>query len=159
VETTASALGNGLVALLESAEGARGGLTANAVDELVRIDAPVQFVARFAASDLVLAGSRIGAGTGILAVLGAANHDPTVFPEPDRLVLGRPEAARQVGFGAGAHRCLGAGLARLTVATTFDGLLRRFPHLSLAGAPVRAQRATLRTLARLEVHLADADGH
>jgi cytochrome P450 len=84
-------------------------------------------------------------------LLGAANRDPDVFPEPDRLDLGRENAHRHVAFGGGHHFCLGAALARLEGAIAIGSLVRRFPQLELAGDPVRRTTFTLRGLEHLPV--------
>ena len=88
-----------------------------------------------------------------VTLLGAANRDPAVFPEPDRLDLGR-ENVRHLSFGLGTHFCLGAGLARLEARLAFEGLLARFPRISLASdAPEYRPNPFLRGLRSLPVRL------
>ena len=74
-------------------------------------------------------------GESVLTVLGAANHDPTVFDDPHALRLERPNANRHLAFGAGIHYCLGASLARLEASIAITSLIRRFPSLELVGEP------------------------
>jgi cytochrome P450 len=91
------------------------------------------------------------AGDKAFLFLGAANRDPSQFPDPDRLVLDRPNARTHYSFGGGAHVCLGAPLARLNFATGMRHLFDRLPGLTL-GAPVEWQD-TLINWGPSEVHL------
>jgi cytochrome P450 len=77
----------------------------------------------------------LDAGQRLLTLLGAANRDPAVFPDPGRLVLDRT-GEPPLSFGGGIHYCLGAPLARLEAEIAFPALLRRFPALELTGTPV-----------------------
>ena len=155
-ETTTGLLSNGLVALLaHPGQAARlrtePGLAAAAVEEeLLRYDSPVQFAGRFAAAGLDVAGLSLSEGQRVIALVGAANRDPQVFSEPDRLILDRAEQP-PLSFGGGIHYCLGAPLARLEAQIAFPALLSRFPRLSLAGEPVRRDGITLRGHASLPV--------
>ncbi|GAA3440677.1 cytochrome P450 [Planomonospora venezuelensis] len=133
-ETTANMLGLGTLLLLRHPDqlalvrqGAPG-----AADELLRylsiIDA-VMF--RGAKEDLTLGGQRIRAGEFGLASLGAANRDPALCEDPDRLDVTRPRTAH-VALGFGPHQCLGQNLARLELEVALQALLRRFPGLRAA---------------------------
>jgi len=73
-------------------------------------------------------------GQKIAALLGSANRDPAVFPEPDRMDVTR-DPNPHIGFGAGIHFCLGSPLARLELQISVPALLRRFPRLALAEEP------------------------
>jgi cytochrome P450 len=84
-------------------------------------------------------------------LLGAANHDPAAFNDPDRLDLGRENANRHLAFGGGHHFCLGAALARLEGEVAIPSLVRRFPTIDLSGEPVRRTTFTLRGLEHLPV--------
>lgn len=136
-ETTTNLIGNGCLALLrQPSELARlrrepEGL-ANAVDECLRFDSPVQATSRVLPEDMEIEGLRIPRGEEIGLLLWAANRDPAVFPEPDRFDVGREEARQHLSFGHGIHFCLGANLARAEGQAAFAGLLRRFPELTLA---------------------------
>jgi cytochrome P450 len=90
----------------------------------------------------------------LVPLLGAANHDPDEFAEPERLDLGRENANRHLAFGGGHHFCLGAALARLEGAVAIGTLVRRFPGIELAGEPVRKTTFTLRGLEHLPVAIA-----
>ncbi|MEU7190298.1 cytochrome P450 [Streptomyces sp. NPDC045369] len=107
-----------------------------AVAELLRYEAPVQFVIRLAAQDLTLAGQHIKAGQLVVLLLAAANRDPRAFPDPDRLHLTRtPNHHLTLGFGI--HSCLGTALARLQGEITLSRLAARMPHLRPAGDTIR----------------------
>lgn len=154
-ETTVNLIANGVLALLrhpDQIDAVRADPVA-AVDELLRYDSPVQLTQRVVLEDLEVAGQPVRAGDELVLVLGAANRDPAAFADPNRLDVTRPDARRHVSFGGGVHHCLGAALARLEGAVAIDGLLARFPDITLAGAPVRRPTFTLRGLEALPVAL------
>jgi pimeloyl-[acyl-carrier protein] synthase len=100
------------------------------VEELLRYDSPVRVTVRTALADTTLAGESVRAGEQVIAMLDAANHDPAVFVSPDTLDVTR-DASRHVAFGAGAHYCLGAALARAEAQVAFAALTA-LPELELA---------------------------
>ena len=135
-ETTTNLIGNGLLALLrepDELERLRRDLTLlpTAIEELLRFDGPVQATVRVAREDVEIGGHRLEAGSLILVGIGAANHDPDVFEDPERLDIGR-DPNPHLAFGFGAHFCLGAPLARLEGEIAFRALLERFPRLALS---------------------------
>ena len=111
-----------------------------AVEELLRFDAPVQAVFRFARRETVLGSVRIPAGDGVVAMLGAGNRDPAKFPDPDRLDVTRDDG-RPLSFSLGAHHCIGASLARAAAAVMIEALTRRFPLLRVSRAQSAVRRA------------------
>ena len=140
LETTANLIGNGLLSLLRNPlqlERLRSdpALISSAVEELLRYESPSQHTVRVALEDAELAGRLISRGEAVIAVLGAANRDPAIFPEPDRLDLGRRDN-RHLAFGWAGHFCFGAPLARIEAQIAFGTLLRRLPHLSLEPEPL-----------------------
>jgi hypothetical protein len=144
-ETTVSLIGNAVPLLvahrdqLEALQADRSGW-ANAVDEVLRYDAPVQVTVRIASRATEIADVPVHEGRGIVLLLGAANRDPDVFTDPDRFDVTRPDARLHLAFSAGIHYCVGAQLARLEAAIGLETLFERFPDLVLAGQPER--RAT-----------------
>lgn len=103
----------------------------SAVEELLRFNGPAfMSTARFAASDVELAGVQIHKGDLVLAMLTSANHDETQFTHPDELDIVR-DVKRHLAFGQGIHICLGAPLARLEGDIAFTTLLQRMPELRL----------------------------
>jgi cytochrome P450 len=162
-ETTVNLIGNGMLALMRNrAElerlAADPALDANAIDELLRYDGPVQASRRVTLVDLEIGGRTIPAHSFVLTSLASANRDPAHFgPTAEALDLGRANATDHVSFGGGFHHCLGAALARLEGQVALGGLVRRFPHIELTGEPlVYNGRLVLRGLSALPVALADA---
>jgi cytochrome P450 len=155
-ETTTHLIGNGLLALLRNPDQldrirADRSLLRPAVEELLRYDSPVQIAARTAYEDLTIGGHHIEAGSIILALLGAANHDPAHFSDPEHLDVGRSEGA-PISFGGGIHFCLGAALARMEGQIVLDRLLDRFGTIELIDdQPTHRDSLTLRGLVDLRV--------
>ncbi|MFJ6137224.1 cytochrome P450 [Kitasatospora sp. NPDC092286] len=119
-------------------------LRPGAVEESLRWDSPVMMTERIAARPRVLAGTVVPAGGSVTVVLAAANRDPARHRDPDAFLVRRPDT-RVLSFGAGAHYCLGAALARLEGAALLGQLLDRFPDLAIAGPPVRRAAVSLRS--------------
>jgi cytochrome P450 len=94
------------------------------VEETLRYDATGQALARTVATDFTAYGQTIPAGERLLLLIGAANRDPAVFPEPDRYDLDR-DTSELISFGAGRHYCLGANLARLEARVALTEFARR----------------------------------
>ncbi|KAA2254090.1 cytochrome P450 [Solihabitans fulvus] len=140
-ETTVNLIGNGALALLADADARRRlvedpSTAEDVVEEVLRYDTPVQYTARFALETVELDDVVLRKDDGVLLLLAAANHDPSVFAEPNRFDPTRANNREHLAFSAGIHYCLGAGLARIEAAAALGGLFRRFPGLSVAG-PVR----------------------
>jgi cytochrome P450 len=114
----------------------RPALLPNAVEELLRFTPLTVSAAypRYATVDIELAGGTVPAGSPVLTSTNAANRDPDVFDEPDRLDLTRP-APRHLAFGHGSHHCAGAPLARMELQVALGTLLQRMPGIGLAGEP------------------------
>lgn len=158
-ETTVNLIGNGTNALLDHPDerarlAADPELTANAIEELLRWDSPVQFSRRIMLEPVELHGNVFEPGDLVMTCLGAANRDPEKFgPTADRLDLARPDAREHVSFGSGVHHCLGAALARLEGQEAIGRLVRRFPNLERAGAPTHNTRIVLRGYDALPITL------
>lgn len=136
-ETTVNLIGNGMLALLLHPDQwqrlrRERDLLPTAIEEMVRYDCPVERAPmRFAAEDAEIDGVWIRRGDLVSAVLGSANRDPAEFVEPDRFDISRTPN-RHLGFGVGAHYCLGAALARLEGRIALDALLERLAAPRLA---------------------------
>lgn len=135
-ETTVNLIGNGVLALMSNRDQwdhlrEDPSLARHGVEELLRYDSPVQLTSRNASVDIELDGKCINAGQHVIFLLGAANHDPAVFSNPDDLDLGRSDV-RHLSFGGGIHFCVGAPLARLEGGIAFESLVAAFPDLHLA---------------------------
>ena len=154
-ETTANLIANGVLALLgqpdELAALRAGDVPIElAVDELLRHDGPVQLVQRVVLEDLDVNGTTIPAGDQMVLLFGAANRDPDVFHDPERLDLSR-HPNPHLAFSSGIHACLGASLARMEAAVVLRQLLDRFPKLRLDGHPRWRDTFVLRGLRSLPV--------
>jgi len=131
-ETTASALGNAVLALLRNPDERKRlcddpSLIESAVEEFLRYDPPVQATDRIATRDCEIRGKRIRKGQLVVTLLAAANRDPERFANPERLDLGRRDNTH-LSFSHGVHFCLGAQLARAELQIAIATLLRRHPH-------------------------------
>ena len=102
-----------------------------AVDELLRLESPIPFVARVVAEPVALPGGQLEPGARVLAMLAAANRDPAVFTRPDEPVLDRTPNPH-LAFGGGGHFCLAGPLVRSGGAVFLRELARRFPAVRLA---------------------------
>lgn len=153
---TANLLGNALLALLrhpdELALLSSGSVpVADAVFELARYDSPLQVQRRIAIGDTELGGQAVAAGELVLVMVGAANRDPAVFDDPDRLDL-RREAGSGLAFGTGGHRCVGAPLARLQVVAVLETVVPVLARVRLhPSGPRWRANGLLRGLAALPV--------
>jgi cytochrome P450 len=136
-ETTSNLLGSLLLHLLSVPSRwdevrDNPGLIPDAVEEALRIDAPVQVLHRVTTCPLSLDGVALPSGTKVLVPFGAANHDEAVFDDPDRFDLHRARATRHhLAFSKGVHYCLGAPLARLEGRVALEVLAERLPDLRL----------------------------
>jgi cytochrome P450 len=157
-ETTTNLIGNGLLALLRNPDQMKllrdnPELISSAVDELLRYDSPVQWIARVANEDLELRGQRIKRGDIVIGSLGSANRDPEVFDDPDRLDIKRKNG-KHIAFGHGEHYCIGAMLARIEGEIAIGTVIRRFPKLRLNTRRVKWNRNIIfRGLKALRVQL------
>ncbi|WP_328689071.1 cytochrome P450 [Streptomyces caniferus] len=151
-ETTAHLISNGTAALLTHPDQLRlvkddPALLPRAVHELMRWCGPVQMTQlRYATADVDLAGTPIRQGDAVQLILVSANFDPRHYTDPDRLDLTRHPAGHaenHVGFGHGAHYCLGATLAKQEGEVAFGKLLTHYPDISLGIAPERLERTPL----------------
>jgi len=159
-ETTANQISLSLLVLLNHPAElgklrADPGLIPGAVEELLRYTrlSGGLPLARVTMEEVELGGVTIPAGEVVLPLYSAANRDPSVFSDPDRLDVSRPPAGH-LAFGAGAHHCVGAQLARLELQEAFRGLLGRLPGLRLArpAAELRFKPGkTVRSLRELPV--------
>lgn len=147
-ETTMNLICNALVALAQWPD-ERGrvladpSLVRSAVEEVLRYESPVQLGNRITTCSAEIGGEKLAPGTPVQLVIGAANRDADVFPDPDRFDVGR-EPNRHLAFASGPHQCVGLSLARLEARIGIGRFLARFPRYELSAAPVRSPRARFR---------------
>ena len=160
-ETTVNLLGNGIRLLLDAPQhldalSRRPELWPNAVEEILRLESPVQLTARLAIKDVEVAGRRLKQGDLVLVYLAAANRDPSVFPDPHRFDIERPNAGKHLAFSGGRHFCLGAALARAEGEVGLRTFFERFPEARAAGTGSRRDTRVLRGWSSLPVVLGPA---
>lgn len=157
-DTTTNLIGNGIFTLLthpDQFELLRSdrSLIPSAVEEILRVESPVQYVSRTASEEFELGGYKIKKQQGVFLSVGAANRDPTQFSEPDRVDIQR-QNNHHLAFIAGVHYCLGTHLARLEGQLVLNALLDRFSRIELIGEPVQWKpNPVIRSLKRLDVRV------
>jgi len=160
-ETTVNLLGNGIRMLLDNPEhlgtlSRHPELWPNAVEEILRLESPVQLTARFALKDTEIAGKQVGQGELVVVYVAAANRDPAVFTDPNRFDIERENAGRHLAFSGGRHFCLGAALARAEGEVGLRAFFDRFPEVRAAGAGSRRDTRVLHGWSTLPVALGPA---
>lgn len=158
-ETTVSLIANGLLTLLDH-PGTLAALrddpvtTAPAVvEELLRLQPPLQLVHRHAREDMDVCGTHVPRGTTMVLLLAGANRDSTAFGCPHSFDAARTDASRHLSFGLGAHYCLGAALGRLEAELAFTRFAQRVVGPELAEGPPRYRpHVVLRGPASLPLH-------
>ena len=152
-ETTVNLLGNGIRMLLNAPDELAilkedPSLWPNAVEEILRLDSPVQLTGRVCRNDTVVAGTPVRKGEFVVIYLAAANRDPAVFNDPHRFDVRRPNAGKHLAFSGGRHFCLGAALARMEGEVGLRQFFTRFPNAQLAGDGTRRDTRVLRGWSR-----------
>lgn len=160
-ETTVNLLGNGIRMLLDHPEhlatlSQRPHLWAGAVEEILRLESPVQLTARCALNDTEVAGVPVERDELVVVYVAAANRDPAVFTDPNRFDIERDNAGRHLAFSGGRHFCLGAALARAEGEVGLRAFFDRFPDVRAAGAGSRRDTRVLRGWSALPVALGPA---
>jgi pimeloyl-[acyl-carrier protein] synthase len=157
-ETTVNLMGNGVLALLRAPTQwkelcANPSLANSAVEEMLRIDTPVQRASRIALAETTLAGHVIEEGEMINILIGGANRDAARFSNPDQFIVNRADGPH-LSFAAGPHYCVGASLARVEAQIAMAGLATRVPGLRLdTDEPVFRPNPILRGLEALPVSI------
>jgi cytochrome P450 len=156
-ETTVNLIGNAILAMLRNpiewaALSADAGRAPPIVEETLRYDPPVQMVGRIALDNMAIGGVEVPAGDIMFLLLAAAQRDPAEFDRPDTFDPDRG-VLRHLGFGRGAHYCLGAPLARLEAGAALSAVTARFPGARLDAEPRYKSNVTLRGLSELRVAL------
>jgi cytochrome P450 len=159
IETTTNLLGNMVLALAGHPEQWQKlkddrSLIGSAVIESLRFDAPIQNFFRTATHPYVVDGVEIPQGARVMLVFGAANRDPSHYTDPDTFRAER-NPTDHVAFGAGIHRCLGAGLAELEGRIVLEQLLDRVDEIEIAGDVVRTTNPTLRGALKLPMRFGE----
>ncbi|HEY0275584.1 MAG TPA: cytochrome P450, partial [Paenirhodobacter sp.] len=152
-EATVHTLGNGVKTLLETRTGAAALTPAHApgtVEEILRYDPALHLFSRWVYEDIEIGGEIFRRGDRIGVLLGGANRDPGTWQDPDSFDPTRP-VQTNFSFGAGAHFCIGAPLARLELTTALPILFDRLPGLRLAAPPKYSDLYHFHGLERLDL--------
>lgn len=141
-ETTANLFGNMLHAMAQFPELYRllekdPSRIPDAIEEVLRWDSPVQGMYRLTKCEVEIAGTTIPAGKMVLAMIGSANRDETVFANPNVLDFDRNSKTKHLAFGVGHHTCLGAPLSRMEARVGMEVFVEHATNPQLAGEPVR----------------------
>lgn len=122
------------------------------ISEMLRIDTPEQFVTRVALEDIDISGETLPAGGIVLGLIGSANMDETVFPDPETFDYARPDLTRlQMAFGAGQHGCHGQLLARAQAECAIGALVERFPEYRISGPVTHRHTEFIRNIYELPI--------
>jgi hypothetical protein len=157
-ETTTKLLGNAAYWLWRNPDQrarvrAEPALVPRWVEETLRYDNSTQALSRYVARDLELHGQKLREGDRLVLLIGAANRDERVFPDPERFDLMRDTSA-SLAFGQGNHFCLGAALARLEGRVALEELLERAPDWSIEPAGIaRVHSVNVRGFAHLPIRV------
>lgn len=123
------------------------------LQESLRLTSPVMHMRRTATEDTEIRGQKIARGEKVVLWYGAANRDPRVFPDPDRMDLTRENVARHLAFGYGPHTCLGNRVALMQMRIAYTKILERFPNIEWTGKQTIAPNYFVHAVSSLTVNL------
>jgi cytochrome P450 len=163
IDSTGALLGNTIDAFVEQPEQwellrSRPDLIPNAVDELLRYEAPFRVFYRRTRAETEIGGVAVPAHASVGVVLGSTGRDPRQFSGPDRVDVARTNARTHLAFGTSLHLCLGQPLARLEVVSMLTELTQRVQRFERTGDPVRSPSGTMRKFLSLPVRLVPTEG-
>lgn len=126
-------------------------LVHSAFDEGVRLDPPFQYIWRVTVDGTSMGGYRLEADRKVTTVMGAGNRDPRKWTDPDGFDVSRQSAGVHIGFGRGAHNCVGQMIARYEAGAIIGALIERIEQLTLVEEPVYRPVNQMRILEQLEL--------
>ena len=127
-------------------------------EEALRMVSPVKHMRRTALEDTELNGQRIAKDEKVAMWYGAANRDPSVFPDPDRFDLTRDNVSKHLAFGYGVHKCLGSRVAQMQLRLAYEQIFDRFPNIEYTGEMKYAPNTLVHAISRLKVNLYGSQG-
>ncbi|WP_037309242.1 cytochrome P450 [Ruegeria halocynthiae] len=151
-EATVHSLGNGVKTILQLGLNPMTCPPDGLVEEILRYDPPLHMFTRYAYEDVEVYGHNFKRGDEVALLLGAANHDPSVWRDPNRFDPSRP-IVTNTSFGGGLHFCVGAPLARLEMRIALQALFDRCPNLRLSADPDYSNTYHFHGLTRLMVQV------
>ena len=131
-------------------------LIPNAAQEIIRWQSPVTHMRRTAVVDTVLGGQPIAKGEKVIMWYLSGNRDESIFPDAERFDVGRDNARRHVAFGHGIHRCVGARLAEIQLATLIEEIVDRGIKVEMQGPPDRLPSPFLHGFVHMPVRIVAA---
>jgi len=129
------------------------GLIPNMVAEIVRWQTPVIHMRRTALEDYELGGKHIKKGDKVVMWYLSGNRDETVFEDPEKLIIDRPNARAHVAFGFGVHRCMGNRLAEMQLRVLWEEIMKRFHQVEVVGDVERLSNNFIRGIKDVPVRL------
>lgn len=157
-DTTRNSISGGVMALNQYPDEYQklrddASLIPNMVSEMIRWQTPVIHMRRTALEDVELGGKTIRKGDKVVMWYLSGNRDESVFPDPDRLIIDRPNARHHLSFGFGVHRCMGNRLAELQLRILWEEILKRFHTVEVVGDVERASNNFIRGIVNVPVRL------
>ena len=155
-ETTRNLLSGGVKLLMEHPKQRQEmvddpSLIPNALEEMLRIVTPVNYMRRTAVEDCEVRGVKIKAGDKLAICYASANRDEDIFEDPHTFDIHRKNARDHVAFGIGEHFCLGANLARLEIRVIFEEVLGRIADMQIDGAYRKLQSNYINGVKEMQV--------
>ena len=129
------------------------GLIPNMVSEIVRWQTPVIHMRRTALQDFELGGQKIKEGDKVVMWYLSGNRDESVFEDPDKLIIDRPNARAHLSFGFGVHRCMGNRLAEMQLRVLWEEIMKRFHSIELVGDVQRLPNNFIRGIKDVPVRI------
>ncbi len=157
-DTTRNSISGGVVALNKYPDQYQKlrenpGLIPNMVSEMVRWQTPVIHMRRTALEDYELGGQKIKAGDKVVMWYLSGNRDESVFEDPEKLIIDRPNARAHVAFGFGVHRCMGNRLAEMQLRVLWEEIMKRFHTIEVVGGVERLPNNFIRGIKDVPVRL------
>lgn len=157
-DTTAHSSTNGMWLLLQNPDilarlRADPSLTLPFVEEAMRLVSAAPVSGRGVVEPTEIAGQRLPEGAVVLAVIGAANRDPTIFDNPHAIDLARPNMSKAIPFGHGVHICLGQWVVREVLTRLYSELFRQCAVIEVAGPPPEAHGLGIRHVRGLDLRV------
>jgi len=157
-DTTRNSISGGIYALNQFPEEydklrADHSLIPNMVSEIIRWQTPLAHMRRTAVRDVDFKGQKIAKGERVVMWYVSGNRDETIFDNPDRMIVDRPNARRHVAFGFGIHRCMGNRVAELQLRVLWEEIMKRFSHIEVVGPPRLVQSNFVQGYETLPVRL------
>ncbi|MCB1692263.1 MAG: cytochrome P450 [Pseudomonadales bacterium] len=157
-DTTRNSISGGVIALNQFPDQYQKlrenpGLIPNMVSEIVRWQTPVIHMRRTALRDYELGGKQIKEGDKVVMWYVSGNRDETVFENPDKLIIDRPNARAHVAFGFGVHRCMGNRLAEMQLRVLWEEIMKRFHTVEVVGDVERLPNNFIRGIRNVPVRL------